>query len=52
MSGIDFGDIFSAISEVASISLLLFVAPAFVFEVEQIDVKTSFLHGIWKKRST
>ena len=43
--GIDFGDIFSLIPEVASIRLLLFVVAAFYFEVEQMDVKTAFLHG-------
>eukprot|EP00253_Pinus_taeda_P036231 PITA_36231 len=43
--GIDFGDIFSPISKVTSIRLLLSVAAAFDFEVEQMDVKTPFLHG-------
>eukprot|EP00253_Pinus_taeda_P004544 PITA_04544 len=43
--GIYFGDIFSPIAKVASIRLLLFVATAFDFEVEQMDVKTTFLHG-------
>ena len=49
MLGIDFGDIFSPLAKVASIRLLLSVAVAFDFEVEQMDVKidvmTSFLHG-------
>ena len=45
MPGIDFGDIFSPVSKVTSIILLLFVVVAFYFEVEQMDVKTSFLHG-------
>jgi len=45
VSGIYFGDIFSSIAKVASIILLLFVAIAFDFEVEQMDVKTKFLHG-------
>ena len=44
MSGIDFGDIFSPIAKVTSIILLLSVAAAFDFEVEQMDVKTTFLH--------
>eukprot|EP00253_Pinus_taeda_P029789 PITA_29789 len=42
--GIDFGDIFSHVAKVASIRLLLFVAASFDFEVEQMDVKTTFLH--------
>jgi len=43
--GIYFGDIFSPVAKVASIRLLLFVVAAFYFEVEQMDVKTTFLHG-------
>ena len=43
--GIDFGDIFSPVAKVASIRLLLSVVAAFDFEVEQMDVKTTFLHG-------
>ena len=45
MPGIDFGDIFSPIAKVTSIRLLLSVAAAFDFEVEQMDVKIKFLHG-------
>ena len=43
--GIDFGDIFSTVAKVASIRLLLSVVAAFDFEIEQMDVKTTFLHG-------
>ena len=42
--GIDFGDIFSPVAKVASIRLPLSVAANFDFEVEQMDVKTTFLH--------
>ena len=42
--GIDFDDIFSLVSKVASIRLILFVVVAFDFEVEQMDVKIKFLH--------
>eukprot|EP00253_Pinus_taeda_P025977 PITA_25977 len=42
--GIDFGDIFSPVAKVTSIRLLLFVVVGFDFEVEQMDVKTTFLH--------
>ena len=45
MPGIDFGDIFFPVAKVTSIRLLLFVTTAFYFEVEQMDVKTTFLHG-------
>jgi len=43
--GIDFGDIFSPVAKVTSTRLLLSVVAAFDFEVEQMDVKTTFLHG-------
>ena len=42
--GIDFGDIFSPVAKVTSIILLLSVAATFDFEVEQMNVKTTFLH--------
>eukprot|EP00253_Pinus_taeda_P032716 PITA_32716 len=42
---IDFGDIFSLVTKVTSIRLLLSIVVAFDFEVEQMDVKTKFLHG-------
>eukprot|EP00253_Pinus_taeda_P017543 PITA_17543 len=45
VSGIDFGYIFSPIAKLTSIRLLLFVVAAFDFEVEQMDVKTTFLHN-------
>ena len=44
VSGIDFGDIFSLVAKLASIILLLSIAFAFDFEVEKMDVKTTFLH--------
>ena len=44
MLGIDFGDIFSPVSKVTFIRLLLYVAAAVDFEVEQMNVKTTFLH--------
>jgi len=43
--GIDFGDIFPPVAKVTSIRLLLSIVVAFGFEVEQMDVKTTFLHG-------
>eukprot|EP00253_Pinus_taeda_P008240 PITA_08240 len=45
VSGIDFGGIFSPVAKVTSIRLLLSVVASFDFEVEQMDVKTTFLHG-------
>ena len=45
VSGIDFGDIFSPFSKVTSIRLLLSIVATFDFEVEQMNVKTSFIQG-------
>jgi hypothetical protein len=42
---IDFGEIFSLVSKLTSIIFMLFVVAAFDFEVEHMDVKTTFLHG-------
>ena len=42
--GIDFGDIFSPVAKVTSIRLLLSIAGAFDFEVEQMDVKIKIFH--------
>ena len=45
VEGIDFGEIFSPIAKLTSIRFLLSIAAAFDLEVEQMDVKTTFLHG-------
>jgi hypothetical protein len=45
VEGIDFGKIFSHVAKLTSIRLMLSVAAAFDFEIEQMDVKTTFLHG-------
>jgi hypothetical protein len=45
VEGIDFGEIFSLVSKLTSIRFLLSVTAAFDFEVEQMDVKTTFLYG-------
>eukprot|EP00253_Pinus_taeda_P010436 PITA_10436 len=45
VSGIDFGHIFYLVTKVASIRLLLSIANDFDFEIEQMDVKMTFLHG-------
>ena len=49
VEGIDFGEIFSLVSKLTSIMFLLSVVVAFDFEVEQMDMKTTFLHGDLKK---
>jgi hypothetical protein len=50
VEGIDFGEILSPVAKLTSIRFMLSVDAAFDFEVEQMDVKTTFLHGIWKKK--
>ena len=45
VEGIDFGEIFSPVAKMTSIRFLLSLATAFDLEVEQMDVKTTFLHG-------
>ena len=42
---IDFGEIFSPVAKLTSIRFLLSIVVAFDIEVEQMDVKTTFLHG-------
>ena len=43
--GIDFEEIFSPIVKMSSIRVVLGLAARLKLEVEQLDVKTSFLHG-------
>ena len=45
VEGIDFGEIFSPVAKMTSIRFLLSLAATFDLEVEQMDVKTTFLHG-------
>jgi hypothetical protein len=45
VEGIDFGEIFSPVAKLTSIRFISSVAATFYFEVEEMDVKTTFLHG-------
>ena len=45
VEGIDFGEIFSPIEKFTSIRFMLSLAASFYLEVEQMDVKRTFLHG-------
>jgi hypothetical protein len=45
VEGIDFGEIFSPVAKLTSIRFQFSIVVAFDFEVKQMDVKTSFLHG-------
>jgi hypothetical protein len=44
VEGIDFGDIFSHVAKLTSIRFVLSIVAAFDFEVEQMNVETTFLH--------
>jgi hypothetical protein len=45
VEGIDFSEIFSPVAKLTSIRFLLSITISFDLEVEQMDVKTTFLHG-------
>jgi hypothetical protein len=44
VEGIDFGEIFSLVAKLTSIRFILSISAAFDLGVEQMDVKTTFLH--------
>ena len=48
--GIDFDEIFSPIVKMTSIGTILSLVVVEYLHLEQLDVKTSFLTGIWRKR--
>ena len=43
--GIDFDEIFSPVVKMSSIRTVVGIAASMNLEVEQLDVKTAFLHG-------
>jgi hypothetical protein len=45
VEGIDFDEIVSHVAKLTSIRFLLIVVVSFDFEVEEMNVKTTFLHG-------
>jgi hypothetical protein len=45
VEGVDFGDIFSPVEKLTSIRVLMSLAATFNMEIEQMDMKTTFLHG-------
>ncbi|GLJ53242.1 hypothetical protein SUGI_1134750 [Cryptomeria japonica] len=49
VEGIDYGEIFSLVAKMTSIRFLLSIATTYDLEVEQMDVKTAFLHGDLEK---
>ena len=45
VQGLDFGDIFSPITILTSITLLMYLAVMFDLEIEKKDVNKTFIHG-------
>ena len=45
VEGIDFGEIFSHFSTLTSIRFMLSIVVAFDFAIEQMDLKTTLIHG-------
>ena len=45
VKGVNFGEIFSLVKKLTSINVLMYLATPFDIEIEQMDVKTTFLHG-------
>jgi hypothetical protein len=45
VEGIEFGEMFTPVAKLTSIIFILSIVSSFDLEVEQMDVKTTFLHG-------
>jgi hypothetical protein len=45
VEGVNFGEIFSPDEKLTSIRVLMSLVATFDLEIEQMDVKTTFLHG-------
>ena len=45
VEGVDFSEIFSPVAKLTSMRLLMSLAATFDLEIEQMDVKRTFLHG-------
>jgi hypothetical protein len=52
LEGVHFCEIFSLVAKLTSIRVIMSLAATFDLEIEQMDVKKTFLHGAWKKKST
>jgi hypothetical protein len=45
VEGVDFSEIFSPVAKLTSIRVLMCLAASFDLEIEQMDVKSKFVHG-------
>ena len=50
--GLDFFDTYSPVTRITSIRMLIGIAALRDLEIHQMDVKTAFLNGVWKRKST
>lgn len=48
--GVDYNEMFAMVVKHVSIKLLLYAVVLYNLELEQLDVKTVFLHGVLKER--
>ena len=49
VEGVDYGEIFSPVAKMTSISFFLSIAATYDLEIEQMDVKIAFLHEDFKE---
>ena len=52
VEGIDYNEIFSTVVKHCSIRIFMAIVNQFNLELEQMDVKTAFLHGDLEEKST
>ena len=49
VQGIDYDETFSPVAMLKSVRIMLAIAAFYDYEIWQMDVKTAFLNGFWKK---
>ena len=49
VQAVDYDEIFSLVAMLKSVRIMLAIAAFYDYEIWQMDVKTAFLNGFWKK---